>query len=276
MMTSTVSILSPRALGHFFHELDRRSRVLSVTGWIHLALAAVFLVLLPLDSRLVIGINPWIKPLKFAISIAIYVWTMAWFLGYLRLPGWGKRVLSWGISICMLAESVCILIQATRGTTSHYNVSTALDATIFSIMGAMIANNTILALAVLICFLKTKPELPEPYLLGIRAGLILFLLASAVGGIMIQHKSHSVGVTDGGAGLPFVNWSTQGGDLRAAHFLGLHALQLIPIMGFLISRQKRWPDAKKTALVLVFAGTYTALFSFLYFEAMRGVPVLRM
>lgn len=47
---------------------------------------AGMLVVSPFDSRLVMGTNPWIKPVKFAISITIYVWTVAWLLEYRRLP----------------------------------------------------------------------------------------------------------------------------------------------------------------------------------------------
>ena len=76
---------SPRLnrLGSFFRELDRRSRVLAITGWIHLALLAGMLVISLFDPRLVTGINVWIKPIKFAVSIAVYVWTVAWLLEYL-------------------------------------------------------------------------------------------------------------------------------------------------------------------------------------------------
>lgn len=274
-MSPLVSFPDASRPADLLRELDRRNRILAVTGWLHLALAAVLLAVLPFDSRLVMGINPWIKPIKFAISITIYVWTIAWYLGYLHLPGWRKKALARGIAISMIAEIICIAVQAARGTTSHYNIRTPLDAAIFSTMGTMIAINTVIALVVLICFFVQQCEIPRPYLVGIRSGLTIFLMASAVGGVMIHQKAHSVGVGDGGPGLPLLNWSTQGGDLRAAHFLGLHALQVIPIFGFLISRQKRWTAASKTKLVLLFAASYAALFAFLYFQALRGLPILR-
>jgi hypothetical protein len=277
-MTTTATPASPRfnRLSQFLRELYRRSRVLAITGWIHLALLAGVLVIFPFDSRLVMGINVWIKPIKFAMSITIYVWTVGWLLEDLRLPSWAKRVISWGISVSMLTEIACITAQAARGTTSHYNLNTPLDAAIFSIMGGMIATNSVLALVLLILFFVGKYDVPRPYLWSIRSGLAIFLAASAIGGVMIAHGSHSVGVQDGGPGLPIVNWSTQGGDLRAAHFLGLHALQVLPIIGFLISRHKRWAINQKTAYVLALSGSYALLIAILYFQAIHGSPLLRM
>src|SRR5262249_4951115 len=156
---------------------------------------------------------------------------------------------SWGISICMLTEIACIAAQAARGTTSHYNVTTPLDAAIFSTMGGMIASNSVFALVLLILFFVRTLEVPRSYLWGIRAGLVIFLAPSGIGGVMIAHGSHSVGVKGGGPGLPIVNWSTEGGDLRAAHFLGLHALQALPIIAFRISRHRSWTVTLKTAYV---------------------------
>jgi len=260
----------------FLDELYRRSKVLTVTGWIHLAMLAGMFAVSFFDSRLVMGINPWIKPIKFAISITIYVWTVAWLLEYLRVPSWTQRIITWGISISMLTEIVCITAQAARGTTSHYNVNTSLDAAIFSIMGSMIALNSVLALVLLILFCIGSYDVPSPHLWGIRSGLIIFLAASAIGGVMIAHGGHAVGVKDGGPGLPVVNWSTRGGDLRAAHFLGLHALQILPIAGFLIGRHKRLAVGQKTVYVLALSGAYALLFAGLYFQAIHGYPLLRM
>jgi hypothetical protein len=260
----------------FFRELHRRSKVLAITGWIHLALLAGALVVAPFDSHLVLGINPWIKPIKFALSITIYVWTVAWLLEYLHRLSWAKRIIGWGISVSMLAEIACITAQAVRGTTSHYNVNTPLDAAIFSIMGGMIAINTVLALLLLLLFFTGRHDVPRPYLWSIRSGLTIFLAASAIGGVMVAHGAHSVSVKDGGPGLPIVNWSTQGGDLRAAHFLGLHALQVLPIVGFLVGKHKRWAISQKTAYVLALSGLYALLIAGLYFQAIHGSPLLRM
>ena len=277
-MSSPATPASPRfnRLGQFLRELYRRSRVLAITGWIHLALLAGVLVIFPFDSRLVMGINVWIKPIKFAMSIAIYVWTVAWLLEYLRLPSWAKRTISWGIAISMLTEIACITAQAARGTTSHYNVNTPFDAAIFSIMGSMIALNSVLALILLICFLTGRYDVSSPYLLGysVRAGYF------SCGFWHWRHDDRPRiafgGVKDGGPGLPIVNWSTKGGDLRASHFLGLHALQVLPIVAFLISSHRSWTIGQKTACVLAFSGAYALLIALLYLRAIHGLPLVRM
>jgi hypothetical protein len=257
-------------------ELYRRSKALAVTGWIHVVLLAGILAILPFDSRLVMGINPWIKPSKFAASITIFVWTVAWLLEYPRLSSRARAIISWGISISMLVEIACIATQAARGTTSHYNVSTPFDAAIFAAMGLTIVFSSALMVALLIYFCKGKFDIARPYLWGIRSGLAIFLLASAIGGVMIAHKSHAVGVDDGGPGLPFVNWSTTGGDLRVAHFLGLHALQLLPFIGFLISLRTAWTTSRKTAFALALSAVYVVLIGLLYWQASDGLPLLRM
>ncbi len=89
---------------------------------------------------------------------------------------------------------------------------------------------------------------------------------------MSAQVGHSIGVADGGAGLPFVNWSTEGGDLRVAHFLGLHAFQAIPLAALVFVR---WRQQFATALTLGFALAYFAGFSFLFIQAMHGKPLFQ-
>jgi hypothetical protein len=171
---------------------------------------------------------------------------------------------------------ICILTQAARGTTSHFNNETPFDGAVFSVMGALIAFNTLLVAVMLaLFFLRTSEPLAPAYLWGIRLGLLLFLLGSLEGALMIANAAHTVGAPDGGPGLPLVNWSTRSGDLRVAHFLAFHALQLLPLAGFLLSRYKPlWTPRRQIACVLALALLYTAAVSLVFWQAAAGRPLL--
>ena len=94
----------------FLAELYRRDPLLALTGWAQVAVLAVVLVIAPFDDRTVLGLNPWIKPSKFLVSVAIYVWTVAWFLDYLRDARWARRTISGGVAGVMVLEIACIVI----------------------------------------------------------------------------------------------------------------------------------------------------------------------
>jgi len=258
----------------FLAELSRRDSVLWVTGLIHLALAAAFVVGLAVDDRVLLGVNPWLKPLKFALSITIYVWTVAWLLGDVRAGAPTlARVISVGTSAAMLFEIACIALQSLRGTTSHFNERTAFDSGIFGLMGTMILLNTLLAAALLLAYFTAPPGLPRPYLWAVRLGLVLFLCGSGVGGMMVSRRAHAVGVPDGGAGLPLVNWSTKGGDLRVAHALGLHTLQILPLAAWALLLAGRLSGPQQTAVVFGLAAVLALAMIAVLRQALAGQPV---
>jgi len=265
------------ALRSSLRELRQRDAALYWVGWLHIVLFLALALMAPFDQRIVTGINPWIKPMKFSFSNAAFLWTAGWFQGYLLGPRWAKRLVSFGISLAMLAEIVLITLQAARGTTSHYNVTTAFDAAVFAWMGGMIALNTMtVALFLLLFFFARRAPLPAAFLWGIRLGLLLFLVGSLEALVMIARGSHTVGLPDGGPGLPWVNWSTQAGDLRAAHLLGLHSLQVIPLVGWLLSRLRNISMPAQVASVVAFAALYASLALHLFLQALRGEPLLRL
>jgi hypothetical protein len=257
-------------------ELRRRDRFLAWVGLGHLALAAVMGIAAAVDTRTILGINPWIKPVKFAVSIAIYVWTVAWLLGYVRAAAPGAtRIISRGTGLAMVVEILCIAGQSARGVRSHFAVAAVFDETVFGVMGLMIGVNTVLAAWLLRLFLRRDTGLARPHLWGIRLGLILLLLGSLEGALMIVRGGHAVGAPDGGRGLPFVNWSTEAGDLRVAHFLALHGLQALSLFGWVVSRRKGGtaPDGG-TPWVAAFAVVYLALAGLAFWQAMAGRPLL--
>jgi hypothetical protein len=280
---------SRRVLGT---EAWRRNPPLLALVLSMLVLAAVALLGLIVDPRVITGAPAWMKPLKFAVSIAIYGATLLWMLTFIPDRPRLVAAISWGVFLALGIEMVLIVMQVLRNTTSHFNQATPFDAAVFSTMGNVIAG--LWLLNAIVAFLLARRRFAEaPIVWGVRLGLIAGLLGMAVAFLMIPPTpeqsslieatgssssigAHSVGVEDGGAGLPVVGWSTEGGDLRVAHFVGLHGLQILPLLGLAIARfgPTRLPMRDRSRLVGVAAASWIALILLLTWQALRGQSLI--
>lgn len=252
-------------------ELFEKQRPLMIAGAVSFVCFLILVIVSQFDSNEILGINRWIKPIKFLISIAIFVWTTAIYLNFLKGFEKSVRFISWGMIFVFSVEMFIIVMQTLRGTTSHFNVANPFDGMLFSVMGLAIVFNTMLAGYLLYLYFKADLNLPGSIIWGMRLGLILFLFSSFEGGYMSVHLAHSVGVADGGAGLPLINWSTKGGDLRAAHFFGMHAFQAVPFFAYTLEKYK---VTSTTLWTFIFSALYFAFFSFILLQALLGKPIL--
>jgi hypothetical protein len=257
-------------ISEFLYELRNRNALLYYFGWTNVLLLAGCVMGYSVDDTQVMGINAWIKPMKFAISVAVYSWTFGWLLHYIKSER-SKSFITWAVVVTMFVENFIITLQAARGETSHYNITSVLNASLFSTMGTFIAINTLVNFyTVIIFFIKGKTTLTGHHLAAWRGGLVLFFLGSISGGLMISNMAHTFGSTDGGVGLPFTNWSTQAGDMRAAHFFTLHGLQAIPLLGSWLATK----FTKPVLTVVVFIFLYSAVCLFMHFLALSGRPLI--
>jgi hypothetical protein len=252
----------------------------------------VALIGLMVDPRIVTGAPAWMKPAKFAISIAIYGATLIWLLRFIPDRPRLARAISWIAAIGFTIEMALIAMQVVRGTTSHFNMSTPFDATVFRIMGGVIVGMWLLTL--LVAVLLFRREFADPAIVwGVRLGLVAALLGMAVAFLMPQPSpaqretivaegstpifgSHSVGVEDGGPGLPVVGWSTTGGDLRVAHSVGIHGMQAGPLAGWLLaSFAPGWLSVRGRGRLAIIAGlAWIGLTLLLLWQALRGQPLV--
>jgi hypothetical protein len=245
----------------FLLELKTRNPELFWFGLICLILALVLGVLSKVIPTQFLGISAFYKPIKFCLSTTFFAWSMAWFCFY--LPNFNVKFFNWSTIILLGFEIVYILVQATKGQASHFNLSTPFYAFMYSLMALAASLVSIYTGYIAYLFFKEPlAQLPDYYVWGIRLGMVLFVIFSFQGFAMGSRLTHTIGAADGGKGIPFLNWSISAGDLRIAHFLGMHALQLIPILAFYV--------LKNTKATFGLAAVY-ALVAFLsWYMAMRG------
>ncbi|MPR32692.1 hypothetical protein [Salmonirosea aquatica] len=258
---------------NLFSALRERNPILYYAGLANLVGAFLMVLFMLVDDTQILGINRWIKPFKFFVSVTIYLFTFGWLAGDLPKSRF-VRIFSIQIVVAMVVEITAIVIQAARGVKSHFNMESQEGGMVYSIMGLFILYNTLWTVLFTIRYFRADlRNLPGPYVLGARLGLFLFLLGSALGGYMSAQRGHTVGAPDGGPGLPLLNWSTRFGDLRIAHFFGLHGLQVLMLLGLFLAT-RRLTTRQKNAAVLVVFGSILIFVLWSYLEAMQGVPLI--
>lgn len=257
---------------------------------INAVLLLLVLVGLVVDPRLISGAPAWLKPAKFCLSAVMYLLTLAWMV--FPLPNSKLLRRTTGLMAVLLTlEVLVICLQAARGTTSHFNVDSVLDATIFSAMGFGIA--TVWIGSAIVLSIHWSTALPDSAMaMAFRWGLLLNIAGSGVGWTMTRPfpgqieainrgerprivGSHTVGARDGGPGLPITRWSTTNGDLRVAHFIGMHAWQFLPLLllGMRRVRAAR-DDTTERAILLVATGAYGVVVALALQQALAGRPVI--
>ncbi len=210
-----------------------------------LAFAVLCFVGMAIDDREVLGLNVWVKPQKFATSIAIFVFTMAWVVSVHRVPRTMCKVIVWTLLVTIVLEQGLITMQAARGERSHFNFTSKFNIAVYSLMGFMVAVATIASVAAMVMPLRGDTD-PQPLhfrarrwtRVGLRVGEVCFVVGCGFAAWLASGKGHIIGaggaVADGGPGLPYLNWSTTHFDGRVPHFVLLHALQVGPLVGALV------------------------------------------
>jgi hypothetical protein len=257
-------------------------------------LAVVLLPAMALDDRQLLGVSVWLKPWKFAVSIAIYALTIAWMVTLLHRGAHLARAAATLAAVALGIEITLITVQAARGVPSHFNTQTALDSMLFNLMGASIL--LVWVATLVLALLLARQRLDDRVLAaGLGWGLTISLLGMILAVLMINpinewvlqlsHSppplldgGHTVGAIDGGPGVPIANWSTRAGDLRAPHFVGIHALQLLPLLAWLLGRSGRrlgLGGGRQVGLVHVAGVAYLGVVVLLVWQALRGESVIR-
>jgi hypothetical protein len=251
---------------NFIKELKIRNESLFYFGLFCLSLSIIFIVLTQLTTRKVNGVNAWFKPFKFAISIGLFAWTIAWYCHY--LSSFNVTAFNWVVIILFGFEILYITFQASQGQMSHFNVSTSTYSILYSLMGLAATIVTLYTAYIgLLFFTQTFPDLPNYYLWAIRFGILIFVVFSFEGALMGSRMNHSVGAINDNSNWLIVGWSITVGDLRVSHFIGMHALQLLPMLSFYIF--------ENTITTIIISVCYGLLATTTLIQALKGKPIFR-
>lgn len=244
-----------------------------------------------IDPREVLGTNLWFKPLKFAISIAIYSVSLSWLLSLLER----RKRFFWTLGtvsvVGLVAEIVIIVGAAALGGTSHFNVSTPFSTALWSVMAVSITVVWMIVLVVSIALFRADLG-DRARTVAIRAGALLAVVGMGLAFLMTSPNAqqladfqgvagaHAVGVADGGPGLPVLGWSTVAGDLRIPHFVGMHALQFFPLLALGLETASRRldvlrsPEVRRRVIWVAIAG-FTATIGVLTWQALSGQSIVQ-
>jgi len=248
----------------FLSELKIRNEQLFYFGLICLGIAVLFLTLTKTTSVQVHGVNAWFKPFKFAFSIFLFAWAMGWYCHY--LTDFNVTPFNWTIILLLGFEILYIAFQAGKGQLSHFNISTPLYSSLYTLMGIAATLVTLYTAYVgLLFFTQSFPNLPVYYVWAIRFSILIFVIFSFEGFLMSSQMNHSVGGLNDNSNWFIVGWSKTVGDLRVSHFIGMHALQVLPFLSYYVFK-----NTKATLIVSLLYGILAAL---ALVQALQGKPI---
>jgi hypothetical protein len=248
-------------------------------------------------STAILGTPTWIKTFKFSVSTLLYGATLLWAITLVE--GRARRIAKSAANAVgwfLVLELSLLVVQGARAQPMHFNYRTPLDLVLWQVMTVGIFSMLIAFIVLSINVwrgIKTTPVLAWAVrlgmivtVLGLMQGMFMTgpntaqLESLQSGAAMNMIGAHTVGSSsvtpDNGPGLPLVGWSTVAGDLRIGHFIGIHALQLIPLFGiFLTGRRERWLlDGHKIRLLLIASVSYLGLVALTTWQALRGQSII--
>ncbi len=271
----------------------QRQPVLTLSVLVNLALFVVAIAGMLFDPHTVLGAPTWTKTVKFTISIALYCGTLIWVLNRITQRPRLVRFIGNATGALLLLEIAIIAIQAARGVPSHFNYTTWLDSAMFITMGAGITSMWVIDVIAFVLLMRERMQ-SRAMAAALRFGMLIALIGMALAFTMTGPNSTQIAALTAGQKLsilgahnvnaiidgqtrmiPFLGWNRDGGDLRIAHFIGLHAIQVIPLLGLWLERRRaRWlGDDARASLIAVASATYLGVTLLTLWQALRNESI---
>jgi len=268
------------------NKVLRGQPALAACGLALLFIIAPLLLTYTLETRTVLDTNVWLKPIKFALSLALYTLTLSWFASYLSDEFTQNRrfvLLTKVVVACIVLEMVWLVYASSIGEPSHFNQHHPVLKIVYFIMGLLATALTFITLIMAFGFRRMAGSaLTGATRVSVMLGLALtFMLTMITAWYMAGNpgQTHTVlpanvlnsGSSNSGA-IVFFGWSTSYGDLRVPHFFATHAMHAIPVIGWLSS--KTLPRRTGITLVWICALAYIAFVAFVFYLALNAQPFI--
>lgn len=232
------------------------------------------------DPRVLLGAPLWMKPFKFFISAALLSATLAYLIPRIKKSRRLVQLASWVIIVSLSVELVLITWAAARETTSHFNVSSPLAISIWAAMAGFITAVWVATMLLTLVYVRSgegDAKIKRAFSWGLFISLVgmgvAFLMTGPTSDQLADFQgiagAHTVGARDGGPGIPLFGWSTVAGDLRIPHFVGLHALQVLPAAVWMLRSR-----VTKRGIDFLALG-YLSLLVLLTFQALIGQSIVQ-
>lgn len=185
------------------------------------------------DDTQVLGKNAWLNPIKYYFSIGIFIMSMAWYLYFLNNVI-QRNILIWGFLLTTFIQTSIVLLQSIRGVSSFYNLNTPFDKMVFGIQTiSQIIFILLMVVTTYSFYFQKKNSKSQHFTWGIRMGMVIFLIGLLIGIYMIKVNVNNESIL--GINILY----KKHGNLKIPFFLGIHGLQIIPLLSYYIFQSKR-------------------------------------
>ncbi len=300
MISTTQSernLLIPAQAATILRRFWSTSKIMTIFFYASFGFVTLGLLGMLFDPRTILGQPAWAKSTKFALSFLLYAPTMLWMFSYIKTRPRLVRFVLDGCGLMLLLEMALLILQAGRGQAMHFNISTPFNTVLWGIMSVSIMIFYVISSVGFMVFLRQKTVPDRAFMWSLRLGMALMLIGFGLGFLMTSPTTdqlavlqagghlamagaHTVGAPDGGPGLSFLGWSTTNGDLRIAHFIGIHGAQVLALVGWLLlavsgGRGRFLSASHRLALVVGAAVAYLGLTLSMAWQALRDQPLLK-
>jgi hypothetical protein len=206
----------------------------------------------------------WRKPATFGLSFGLTLLTVVWVSSFLRLSDRLRSGLLVAFTIACAVETALVSLQTWRGVPSHFNVETSIDSWIARTLALGGAALVAVILTLTFASFRKNPSVPISQRVAIRIGFVALVGAQITGALMIAKGMRLVF-----AGHPQMAYAT-GGTLKPTHAVAMHAIQLLPVLAWLLSFTS-WTERRRLSVVLLVAAGYVALVATIVLTNLQAV-----